>query len=89
MTGFLILSGGDEAVSLTIAGVATDCDGSGMPFALVKLFLFEDDTLVGAQTADASGAYSFTTPHAGEHYIVAFSASLNLAGATLPVLVGT
>lgn len=89
MTGFLILGGSDEAASLTIAGVATDCDGAGMPFALVKLFLFEDDTLVGSVTAGADGSYSFTTPHVGEHYIVAFNATLSLAGATLPVLVGT
>jgi hypothetical protein len=55
----------------TISGVITDSTGANAQ-RVVRVYLRDSGTLVGAALSDpTTGAYSITTPHGGEHFVLA------------------
>lgn len=76
--------------SLAIAGVTRNASGAVLPNCIVQLFRTSDDLLMGEQTSDGAGSYSFPVQNdAASYYVVAYLAGApDVAGTTVNTLVG-
>lgn len=83
----LFYSGSQSAKLIT--GFTKDANGDNLGGCVVQGFLTADNSYVGRVVSDPSGAFTFTTPYLGNHYLVAYKpGSPDIAGTTKNTLVG-
>lgn len=69
----------------SLAGTARDQYGTALPFAVLRLFLTSDGTMVSTVTADGNGAFIITSPYNTAHFLTVHKDG-TVAGASVDTL---
>lgn len=69
----------------SLAGTARDQYGTALPFAVLRLFLTSDGTMVSMVTADGNGAFIITSPYNTAHFLTVHKDG-TVAGASVDTL---
>lgn len=69
----------------SLAGTARDQYGTALPFAVLRLFLTSDGSMVSMVTADGNGAFIITSPYNTAHFLTVHKDG-TVAGASVDTL---